>query len=157
MFKDSPEILAFLEEMNKNCAKLNLRSSFFDSPHGLMNPISRSTAFDVARLSSICLQDDRFSSVVRTKNYNVLKNKELNGNRRSYRWENTHKMIDTIGVTGIKTGITNSAGPCLATAITMDGESHLIIVLLNCKNTDCRWQETYKLAKWASKRMKKIR
>lgn len=66
-------------------------------------------------------------------------------------------MIDTIGVTGIKTGITNSAGPCLATAITMDGESHLIIVLLNCKNTDCRWQETYKLAKWASKRMKKIR
>lgn len=92
-YKDNMEVLAFLEEMNKNCVRLNLRSSFFDSPHGLMNVNSRSTAFDIARLSSICMQDHRFATVVATKNYIVQKNKELNGNRRTYRWENTHKMI----------------------------------------------------------------
>jgi D-alanyl-D-alanine carboxypeptidase (penicillin-binding protein 5/6) len=150
-------VLAFLEEMNKNCARLNLRSSFFDTPHGLMNPLSRSTAFDIARLGSFCMRDPRFARVVSTKIYSVARNKELNGNKRSYKWENTHKMLESRGVLGIKTGITNNAGPCLATAITTDDESHLIVVLLNCKNMDCRWQETYKLAKWASKRMKKIR
>ena len=65
-------------------------------------------------------------------------------------------MIDQVGVTGIKTGITNNAGPCLCTAIS-DQDSSLIIVLLNCKSMDSRWLETYKLAKWASNRMKKIR
>ena len=43
--------------MNKNCARLNLRSSFFDSPHGLMNANSRSTAYDMAKLSTICMED----------------------------------------------------------------------------------------------------
>ena len=54
-FKEYPEVLCFLEHMNKNCALLNLRSSFFDSPHGLMNANSRSTAFDIAKLSALCM------------------------------------------------------------------------------------------------------
>ena len=33
----------------------------------------------------------------------------------------------------------------------------MIVVLLNCKNMDCRWLETHKLAKWAAKRMSKIK
>lgn len=51
-FKDLPEICAFLIEMNKNCVRLGLRSTFFDSHHGLMNPLSKSTAFDIAKLSA---------------------------------------------------------------------------------------------------------
>jgi len=50
--------------MNKNCARLGLKSTMFDSPHGLTNQISRSTAFDVAKLASICLDDPRFVAVV---------------------------------------------------------------------------------------------
>jgi len=42
-------------EMNKNCVRLGLKSTFFDTPHGLMNPVSRSTAFDVAKLAAKCL------------------------------------------------------------------------------------------------------
>ena len=93
-FKEYPEVLAFLEEMNKNCARLNLRSSFFDSPHGLMNQNSRSTAFDIAKLTAYCMEDERFCKVVGTKNYVVPRKKDINGNKRTYRWENTHKMID---------------------------------------------------------------
>jgi D-alanyl-D-alanine carboxypeptidase len=155
-FKDFPEVRTFLAEMNKNCAKLNLRSSFLDSPHGLMNVNSRSTAFDMAKLGALCMGDARFAKVVGTKYYHVARKKDINGNKRTYRWENTHRMIEQSGVTGIKTGITNSAGPCLATAIDHE-ESSLVVVLLNCKNMDCRWLETFKLAKWAAKRMKRIK
>jgi serine-type D-Ala-D-Ala carboxypeptidase (penicillin-binding protein 5/6) len=80
--------------MNKNCARLNLRSSFFDSPHGLMNMNSRSTAFDIAKLGTICMEDTRFAKVVETRNYHVPRKKDINQNKRTYRWENTHKMID---------------------------------------------------------------
>jgi len=65
-------------------------------------------------------------------------------------------LLDQTGVTGLKTGITNSAGPCLSTAITLENGIQTIIVLLNCKNPDCRWAETMKLAKWTRKRMGKI-
>ena len=41
--------------MNDNAAALKLMNSFFDSPHGLMNPQNVSTAYDMARLSSVCM------------------------------------------------------------------------------------------------------
>ena len=37
----------FLEEMNKTAEELNLKSSFYDSPHGLSNSNNRSSALDV--------------------------------------------------------------------------------------------------------------
>jgi serine-type D-Ala-D-Ala carboxypeptidase (penicillin-binding protein 5/6) len=105
-------VSCFIAEMNKNCCSLQLRSSFFDSPHGLMNRLNRSTAFDIAKLSSICMGDPRFVKIVSCSKYVVPK--AISGNKRTYTWENTHKLIGP-GCNGIKTGITNSAGPCLAT------------------------------------------
>ena len=142
--------------MNKNCARLGLKSTFFDSPHGLMNPFSKSTAHDIAKLSAFCLDDHRFREVVNTKFYKVPKQFGTIKNSCSYKWENTHKMIGQQGVTPIKTGVTNSAGPCLATSIQLESNVSLIIVLLCCKDMDCRWIETHKLAKWATNRIKKI-
>lgn len=66
-------------------------------------------------------------------------------------------MIGQKGVTPIKTGVTNSAGPCLATAIEFENDFKFIIILLGCRDMDSRWLETHKLAKWASKRLMKIK
>ena len=60
-------------------------------------------------------------------------------------------------MTPIKTGITNAAGPCLATAVELDPAASIIIVLLCSKDMDSRWLETQKLAKWATDRLVKIR
>ena len=152
-----PEIAAFLSEMNKNCVRLGLRSSFFDSPHGLMNHLSRSTAFDIAKLSATCLKDKRFVKVVTTKVYSVEKSGADWENKRGYRWENTHKMNGQAGVTSVKTGITYAAGPCLATAVEFEAGTKLVIVLLSAKDMDCRWLETHKLGKWATKRLCQIK
>jgi len=56
-FSDCKPICAFLSEMNKNAARLSLKATLLDSPHGLMNANSRSTAYDVARLAAVCLED----------------------------------------------------------------------------------------------------
>ena len=59
--------------MNRNAARINLRSTFFDSPHGLNNPLNRSTAFDIAKLGAIAMKDARFRTIVKTTNYRVRK------------------------------------------------------------------------------------
>lgn len=38
--------------MNKTAEELHLKGSFYDSPHGLGNTNNKSTALDVARLST---------------------------------------------------------------------------------------------------------
>ncbi len=55
---------------------------------------------------------------------------------------------------GIKTGITDTAGPCLSTNIKIKNKDtgekrYFVIVVLNCKSSDHRWEEVEKLAKWA--------
>jgi D-alanyl-D-alanine carboxypeptidase len=75
MFDEQPEVIVFLEQMNRNAAKLHLKSTFYDSPHGLNNPLNKSTAFDVAKLGAECMKDARFRRVVSTHKY-VVKRKE---------------------------------------------------------------------------------
>ena len=152
-FSSQEDVSFFLAEMNRNCCRLGLRSSFFDSPHGLMNHLNMSTAFDIAKLSAICMEDHRFVKIVSTSRYLIPKSQS--GNARTYIWENTHKLVGSSGVTGIKTGITDSAGPCLCTSITVEN-TRMIIVLLGSKTMDARWCETLKLSKWAIKRLKRI-
>ena len=59
---------------------------------------------------------------------------------------------------GLKTGITQTAGPCLIASYANDvTEEYYIIVLLNSKSMDHRWNEVHKLKAWASARMRKIK
>jgi D-alanyl-D-alanine carboxypeptidase len=104
------------------------------------------------------MKNQKFRQIVSTKYYKVLKIQDGGAirNSRSYYWENTQKLLWSKGVNGIKTGITTSAGPCLATHLCKDGYD-LIIVLLNCKSTEARWIETNKLANWSIARMNKIK
>jgi serine-type D-Ala-D-Ala carboxypeptidase (penicillin-binding protein 5/6) len=79
-----PEICAFLEEMNKTASELQLKGTFYDSPHGLVNWVNRSTAFDIAKLSSIAMKNPKFRQIVATKYYKVCKNSESVRNSRAY-------------------------------------------------------------------------
>jgi D-alanyl-D-alanine carboxypeptidase (penicillin-binding protein 5/6) len=152
-FRNYPEVLHFLEEMNKNAEILGLKGSFYDSPHGLSNYNNKSTALDIARLSTAAMGIPKFREVVATKFYTVKKN--TNGNKRTYKWYNTHLMLGQRGINGIKTGITPAAGPCLCTSISLDG-IELIVVIICTKSMDIRWPETWKLANWAMQRLRTI-
>lgn len=139
--------------MNKQADIIGLKSTVYDSPHGLSNQNNKSTALDVAKLSTEAMKLKLFREVVSTKFYNVKKN--TNGNKKTYKWVNTHMMLGQRGINGIKTGITPAAGPCLCTSISLDG-IELIIVIICTKTMDIRWPETWKLANWAMHRLRTI-
>ena len=51
------------------------------------------------------------------------------------------------GFSGIKTGITPNAGPCLSSML-KDENASVIVTLLNCKSIEHRFTEAEKLAAW---------
>lgn len=65
------------------------------------------------------------------------------------RWQNTHPLLQSKPdlYVGIKTGITTTAGPCLASCIECN-ERRFIIIVLNCKSMKQRNRDTQILRKW---------
>ncbi len=103
-------------------------------------------------MAAIGMRDPLFRKVCSTRYYQC---KPLNDDKYTYRWTNTHKMLDICGYNGIKTGITPAAGPCLATSYQVK-DTHLIVILLDSKTMDHRWSETTKLVNWCVSRLRRI-
>lgn len=61
------EVKYFLKEMNFQAQKIKMTSTFYDSPHGLMNKNNVSTAADVALLVAECMKIDIYRRIVGTK------------------------------------------------------------------------------------------
>jgi len=57
-------------------------------------------------------------------------------------------MLFQPGFNGLKTGITDNAGPCLSASYNKDGYN-FIIIILNCKSMEARWNEILQLVDWA--------
>lgn len=56
------------------------------------------------------------------------------------------------GWSGIKTGITPNAGPCLAASfykVLAGIEYEFLVVLLNSESMEARWKEVASLVEWA--------
>ena len=77
--------------MNKTAEELNLKCTFYDSPHGLSNQNNKTSALDVAKLAAQAMKLAKFRDVVSTKFFTVKKN--TNGNKKTYKWYNTHLML----------------------------------------------------------------
>ena len=102
--------------MNFQAQQLGLTSTNFANPHGLPHQDSKSTAIEVARLSAACLKDEMFVKVTRTEKYSCEVSRAKSNNKRMAEWINTNKLLRRSGFIGLKTGITVTAGPCLASA-----------------------------------------
>lgn len=110
------KVKAFVEEMNNQAKDLGLLNTKFANPHGLPHPEAKSTAVEVTKICVACLQDPMFRNVVKTQNYECQTKCSESGAERKVEWMNTNKLLRRPGFIGIKTGITVTAGPCLATA-----------------------------------------
>ena len=59
---------------------------------------------------------------------------------------------------GIKTGVTPTAGPCLAVGFkSRCGIYDFIVVVMNCKTREARFIEIPKLVRWAVNRISKVK
>ena len=149
----TPE-MAFVGEMNNTAKELKLNNTIFWNPHGLYSYCNRSSAADLGRLSALAMRDSIFREIVNRKSYIGI-GYDSAGKEKEFDWVNTNRILGKGGCNGIKTGVTDTAGPCLVTNIQTKSFC-FIIVLLNSKTMDARWDEVGKLKDWAIERLKQI-
>ena len=150
----------FYREMNEMSFKYSLKGSNWNVAHGMHHYNNYSTAIDIARLARVALTaHDFLTEVVNTKEYSVRSriNKSY-----LYDWKNTNFMLwnqDSAGTySGIKTGVTPTAGPCLAVCFkSRCGVYDFIVVVMNCKSREARFIEIPKLIRWAINRITKVK
>jgi serine-type D-Ala-D-Ala carboxypeptidase (penicillin-binding protein 5/6) len=124
----------FINEMNNLAKKIGLFSTTFGNPHGLEFRRNLSTARDVCRLAAEAMKNKIFAEIVRTKQHSVYI-QGGDGVLRAKVWYNTNKLLGK-GFSGIKTGVTNKAGPCLCCSF-----GNFTVTLLNCRTMEDRWKE----------------
>ncbi|CAD8171849.1 unnamed protein product [Paramecium pentaurelia] len=135
----------FILQMNQNAQDIGMEMTSYSNPHGLYHEANYSSAYDIGILTYHAMQNLQFASIVKTKIY-FSEIEDKFGESKEIFWENTNKMLYQ-GFRGVKTGITKEAGPCVV-EFYEDNENSYIIVLLNCRSVDHRWQDAIKLLDW---------
>ena len=71
------------------------------------------------------------------------------------KWHNSNKLLGCPGFDGVKTGITNTAGACLAVHFRSETTGQkLISIIMGSRNIEYRWKDTYRLTLWAEALLK---
>lgn len=117
----------FIEMMNNKAKEIGANDTHFVTPNGLHDDNHYTTAYDLALISCVAMENPQFQEIVNTQykelpweghDYNrVVKNK----NKILWQYE---------GGNGVKTGYTKKAGRCLSAAAKRDG-IQLVAVVLN--------------------------
>ena len=119
----------FVEMMNEKAKEIGMTNTVFHNSHGSDEVTqNKSTAYDMALLSSYASHHETYMKIVGTKKYTVQTDKK------SYLWTNRNKLLSLYEyATGGKTGYTPSAGRTLVTNASHNG-LNLTAVTLNDGN-----------------------
>lgn len=132
---------AFVELMNQRAAELGLTGTHFMNPHGLHNDEHYTTAYDLAMIARVAMDNEDFRRIVKTSQFTV---KRLNGGE-DFEVYNRNSLLDQYQFAdGIKNGYTRQAGNCLVGSATRDG-MQLIVVVMNSNDV---YTDSQKLLEW---------
>jgi len=116
----------FVRKMNDEAMRLGLRDTHFVSPSGVVDVDNYSSAWDLAALTRVAMRSPRFRSIVRTR----VKHVPWEAPTFSKIYLNNNRLLGTYpGATGVKTGYTHKAGPCLVASAKRGGVSLIAVVL----------------------------
>lgn len=137
----------FVRIMNEKAADLGLENSHFANATGLSDPEMHVTARDLANLARYIIRTyPEYYDLFAEPNF------EWNGIKQS----NRNSLLDEgIGVDGLKTGHTESAGYGIV-ASTTEGGRRLIAVLHGMESKTQRSEEARKLVTWGSRNFERI-
>jgi D-alanyl-D-alanine carboxypeptidase (penicillin-binding protein 5/6) len=141
---NSDELL-FVSKMNATAKKLGMVNTKYGNVHGVWHENNYSTCIDQCILIKKCWKLDLFRELVRTENYTGWVTKE-DGDIITVDFVQTNKMVAD-GYAGIKTGVTEYAGPCLATLKQIDNKQ-IVVVLLKASSMDNRFKDAYSITDW---------
>ena len=128
---------AFVKKMNEMARSLKLNNTNFADAIGLEDSRDYTTPLDLARLSSVALENKTFTKIVATETWEIS---DVNRENK-YLLKNLNKLLGISGVNGIKTGYTDEAGQVLVTS-KKEGIHTIIIVIMDSQD---RFSDTVKL------------
>lgn len=127
---------AFVELMNREAARMNLRDTRFQNATGLPHPQHYSTAADIATIAAAIIREfPQFFAMYSLREYRYNDITQYNRNRLLGR----DPFVD-----GMKTGFTESAGFCLVATARREGR-RLISVVIDAGSDSNRMAESQKL------------
>lgn len=116
----------FVQLMNEKIQLSGLENAHFTNPSGLHHDDHYASAYDMANMLRIALQNEDFKKIASSKSYRPKE--------RATSWRNKHKLLHFVdnAIAG-KTGYTKRAGRTLVTYFEEDSKE-VIIVTLNHSN-----------------------
>lgn len=111
----------FVARMNRKARELGMTDTHFANPNGLDAEGHYSSAYDMALLARVCLDNEELAKIAATRSITLGARTFTNHNKLLWRYE---------GCVGLKTGYTKAAGRTLVSAARRDGMT-LICVTLN--------------------------
>jgi D-alanyl-D-alanine carboxypeptidase (penicillin-binding protein 5/6) len=117
----------FIALMNAKVRLLGLQDTRFSNPTGLDDPGVRSTAYDLAMIAGyLSTHYPLLMQVAGTQDHFIA----ATATHRAYEPISLNKLLYLYpGATGLKTGLTDDAGGCLAATVTR-GHRHLVSIVL---------------------------
>ena len=139
----------FAVRMNERAAEIGLISTNFVTPSGLDAENHYTTAYELALLAKVALQNKDFAEAVSTQS-EVL----YYGNPPYRRVISNHNRLlkEYEGAIGVKTGFTKKSGRCLVTAAVREGKK-VIAVTLNASDD---WNDHKHLLDYGFSQLKSI-
>lgn len=148
--KTKDAVATFVKAMNEQAKKLGCTGTLFENPHGLdfdeWAGDMHSTAHDVALMMQEAMKDDTIREVMASKDP-WIEVTGADGSDHSHSMDTHNVLLDQDGNIGGKTGTTDDAGYCFASAYNRDGDE-IYTVVLNSSTTDQRFADTATLASW---------
>ena len=148
--KTKDAVATFVKAMNEQAKKIGCTGTLFENPHGLdfdeWAGDMHSTAHDVALMMQEAMKDDTIREVMASKDP-WIEVTGADGSDHSHSMDTHNVLLDQDGNIGGKTGTTDDAGYCFASAYNRDGDE-IYTVVLNSSTTDQRFADTATLASW---------
>lgn len=139
----------FAKLMNRKAKELGMKNTIFYNASGLDTATigNKSTAYDMAILTSYAMKNEVYREIVKTKKHIVKTN------LKTYVWHNKNKLLSYDYITGGKTGYTERAKRTLVSTASKDN-MNLVVVTINDSDD---WNTHKSLYENAFKTYKKIR
>lgn len=153
----SGSIPAFADLMNSTAQMLGCSSdTHFTNPSGLHEETHYTTARDLAIITQVAMQDERFRNIVDKFQYdmpatNKRPTRTLVGGTSILKPEDKYFYADA---TGVKTGFTNAAGYCYVGSGKRGGIELISVVLYTSRSG--RWTDTKKLLEYGFTQVESI-
>ena len=115
----------FVKLMNKKAKEIGMKNTFFYNSSGLDTATigNKSTAYDMALLTSYAMKNEMYREIVKTKKYTAKTN------LKTYIWHNKNKLLSYDYITGGKTGYTERAKRTLVSTASKDNMNLVVVTI----------------------------